>query len=84
MRNLLEIRAKLSSFLCLHPWVGRTMEKVQNKKDQNFQQVSIVMPVYNERNTIETIVERVQSLDIPKELIIIDDGSTDGTREWLN
>jgi len=60
------------------------MEKVQNKKDQNFQQVSIVMPVYNERNTIETIVERVQSLDIPKELIIIDDGSTDGTREWLN
>ena len=60
------------------------MEKVQNKKDQNFQQVSIVMPVYNERNTIEIIVERVQRVDIPKELIIIDDGSTDGTREWLH
>ncbi len=60
------------------------MEKVQNKKQQNFQQVSVVMPVYNERNTIEIIVERVQRVDIPKELIIIDDGSTDGTREWLS
>jgi len=59
------------------------MEKVRNKKDQNFPQVSIVMPVYNERNTIETIVERVQRVHFPKELIIIDDGSTDGTREWL-
>ncbi len=41
------------------------------------------MPVFNERNTIETIVDRVQKVDIPKELIIVDDGSTDGTREWL-
>jgi glycosyltransferase involved in cell wall biosynthesis len=59
------------------------VEKVQNKKDTYFQLVSIVMPVFNELNTIETIVERVQRVDIPKELIIIDDGSTDGTREWL-
>lgn len=41
------------------------------------------MPVYNERKTIETIVERVQKIEISKELIIVDDGSTDGTREWL-
>jgi len=59
------------------------MEKVQNKKDTSFQLVSIVMPVFNERDTIETIVERVQRVPIPKELIIVDDGSTDGTREWL-
>lgn len=59
------------------------MEKVQNKKFLNFQLVSIVMPVYNERKTIETIVERVKRVEIPKELIIVDDGSTDGTREWL-
>ncbi len=59
------------------------MEKVQDKKYLNFQLVSIVMPVFNERNTIETIVKRVQSVDVSKELIIVDDGSTDGTREWL-
>jgi glycosyltransferase involved in cell wall biosynthesis len=59
------------------------MEKVQNKKSQKFQLVSIVMPVYNERKTIETIVARVHKVEIAKELIIVDDGSTDGTREWL-
>jgi glycosyltransferase involved in cell wall biosynthesis len=59
------------------------MEKVQNKKNKEFQLVSIIMPVYNERKTIEAIVERVQKVEIHKELIIVDDGSTDGTREWL-
>jgi glycosyltransferase involved in cell wall biosynthesis len=59
------------------------MEKVQNKKSQEFQLVSVIMPVYNERKTIQTIVERVQKVAIPKVLIIVDDGSVDGTREWL-
>ncbi|MBA3967947.1 MAG: glycosyltransferase family 2 protein [Nitrospirales bacterium] len=45
--------------------------------------VSIVISVYNERKTIETIVCSVQNEEIPKELIIVDDGSTDGTGEWL-
>jgi len=64
-------------------FVERAMEKVQNKKSQNFQLVTVVMPVYNERKTIEAIVGRVHKVEIPKELIIVDDGSTDGTREWL-
>ncbi len=59
------------------------MEKLQNKISQKIPLVSIVIPVYNERKTIETIVGRVQNVEIPKELIIVDDGSTDGTREWL-
>ena len=59
------------------------MEKLQNKISQKISLVSIVIPVYNERKTIETIVGRVQKVEIPKELIIVDDGSTDGTREWL-
>jgi len=59
------------------------VEKVQNLNHQSFQLVSIVMPVYNERKTIEAIVERVQKVELSKELIIVDDGSTDGTREWL-
>ncbi len=47
--------------------------------------LSIIMPVYNEVDTIEEIVERIIEVDLPvkKELIIVDDGSTDGTRNFL-
>ncbi len=45
--------------------------------------ISVVIPVYNEVNTIEEIVKRVLSVKLHKELIIVDDSSTDGTREKL-
>jgi glycosyltransferase involved in cell wall biosynthesis len=45
--------------------------------------LSVVMPVYNEKNTLLEILERVEKVDIEKEIIIIDDFSTDGTREIL-
>jgi glycosyltransferase involved in cell wall biosynthesis len=45
--------------------------------------LSVVMPVYNERQTIGEIVRRVLAVELPKELIIVDDASTDGTREML-
>ena len=45
--------------------------------------LSVIMPVYNERATLEKIVERVQNVPIEKEIIMVDDGSTDGTREIL-
>ena len=45
--------------------------------------LSVVMPVYNERETIEEIVARVMAVPIRKELIIVDDGSRDGTRDRL-
>jgi glycosyltransferase involved in cell wall biosynthesis len=41
------------------------------------------MPVFNERDTIEEILYRVQESQVDKEIIIVDDGSTDGTREFL-
>jgi glycosyltransferase involved in cell wall biosynthesis len=45
--------------------------------------LSVIMPVYNEKATIREIVERVQAVQIEKEIIIVDDGSTDGTRGIL-
>ncbi len=47
--------------------------------------LTVVIPVFNEKNTIEEIIRRVQAVDInmDKEVIIVDDGSTDGTREIL-
>ncbi|MFH0963853.1 MAG: glycosyltransferase family 2 protein [Planctomycetota bacterium] len=47
--------------------------------------LSVVMPVYNERNTVEEIVRRVlrAPVECEKHLIIVDDASTDGTREIL-
>jgi glycosyltransferase involved in cell wall biosynthesis len=45
--------------------------------------VSVVIPVYNERAYIEEVLLRVQAVDIEKEVLVIDDGSTDGTRELL-
>jgi glycosyltransferase involved in cell wall biosynthesis len=45
--------------------------------------LSVVMPVYNEISTIHEIILRVLSVDLDKELIIIDDCSTDGTRKYL-
>ena len=45
--------------------------------------LSVVIPVYNERETVLAILEKVLKLDMIKEIIVVDDGSTDGTRELL-
>jgi len=45
--------------------------------------LTVVIPVYNEKKTIRTIVERVQAVPIEKEIILVDDDSTDGARDIL-
>ncbi|MFH1612144.1 MAG: glycosyltransferase family 2 protein [bacterium] len=45
--------------------------------------ISIVIPVFNEKNTILKILEKIQKINLEKEIIIVDDGSTDGTKEIL-
>ena len=45
--------------------------------------VSVVIPVYNERDTILQVVAAVKGTDPVEEIVVVDDGSTDGTRELL-
>jgi glycosyltransferase involved in cell wall biosynthesis len=45
--------------------------------------LSVIIPVYNEIHTIGEILSRVLEVDLPKEVIVVDDCSTDGAREFL-
>ena len=46
--------------------------------------LSVVMPIYNERKTLVTIVDAVRAVPVPKELVLVDDGSKDGSRDLLD
>ena len=46
--------------------------------------LSIVIPVYNEQQWVQELLRRVQAVRIPKEIIVVDDCSTDGTRDILS
>jgi glycosyltransferase involved in cell wall biosynthesis len=45
--------------------------------------LSVIIPVYNEKKTILSVIEKVLQLDFVREVIVVDDGSTDGTIELL-
>jgi glycosyltransferase involved in cell wall biosynthesis len=47
--------------------------------------LSVVIPVYNERDTLGSILAAVGRAlpGVPKDIVVVDDGSTDGTRDWL-
>lgn len=45
--------------------------------------LSIIIPVFNEARTVGAIIEKVRALDLEKEIIIVNDGSSDGTRQAL-
>jgi glycosyltransferase involved in cell wall biosynthesis len=50
--------------------------------------LSVIVPVYNERNTVVEVLRRMRAVELPDaidlEIIVVDDGSTDGTRDVLN
>lgn len=45
--------------------------------------LSVLIPAYNEIKSIDTLLEKIQAVPLTKEIIIVDDGSTDGTRDRL-
>lgn len=45
--------------------------------------ISVLVPVYNEEKTIAQILKKVKAVDLEKEIIVVDDGSTDSTRQIL-
>lgn len=47
-------------------------------------QLSVIIPVYNEKSTIEKILKKIEAVPIDKEIIIIDDCSSDGTSELIS
>jgi glycosyltransferase involved in cell wall biosynthesis len=61
----------------------RTGEFVLNWNASPHMKLSIIMPVYNERRTLQTVIERVLAVPLEMELICVDDGSRDGSREIL-
>ncbi|MDD5120672.1 MAG: glycosyltransferase family 2 protein [Candidatus Omnitrophica bacterium] len=46
--------------------------------------ISVIVPVYNEEKTIKQIIDKIQAVNIDKEIIIVDNSSTDGTHQILS
>lgn len=69
--------------LALEAGMNKSVIKVSTEETIKQTRLSVVMPVYNEVNTVLRVVDRVLDLDLNIDLIIVDDGSTDGTRDIL-
>lgn len=57
------------------------MKQIKSQKQYT---LSVIIPVYNEVNTIREIIQRVTDTGLVSEIIVVDDGSSDGTRNILN
>lgn len=60
------------------------MPRLMKHKSQPSFKLSIIIPVFNERETLPRILDRIQKLPYRAEIIVVDDGSKDGTREFLD
>ncbi len=69
--------------LCLHQWVLVRLKPTKDKLAQQQPTVSVVVPCRNERGTIQALVERLPLLGASTEIIFVEGGSTDNTREEI-
>ncbi len=63
------------------PVVNRRLSRLA--RTQREYTLSVLIPVYNEVNTLLELLDRVRDVEITKEIILVDDGSTDGTRDLM-
>jgi glycosyltransferase involved in cell wall biosynthesis len=59
---------------------------VQPDATPKYRKLSVIVPIYNERNTVAEVVRRMRAVELPveREILLVDDGSTDGTRDVLH
>jgi glycosyltransferase involved in cell wall biosynthesis len=59
----------------------------RNSAPPQIRKLSVIMPVFNERNTVVEVLRRMRTVELPdgieREIIVVDDGSSDGTRDLL-
>ena len=77
----IEIRTEMNNVVALPG--DRALNRTATVPEVVPLKVSVVIPIYNERDTILEVVSRVQRQDDIHEIVIVDDGSTDGTRQVL-
>lgn len=65
------------------PLTARPTLRARTPMDRATVRLSVLIPVYNERDTIDLIVDQVHQSPIAKEIICVDDFSTDGTQQIL-
>ncbi len=76
------LRPNFCIFACTH---GVLCSDTQpNTWYNHAMKLTVLIPVYNEINTIEEILRRVQATGLADEILLVDDGSTDGTRDILH
>jgi glycosyltransferase involved in cell wall biosynthesis len=63
--------------------LARARRRHRTPLDRAALRLSVLVPVYNELNTIELILDEIHSTPFQKEVIVVDDCSTDGTRQLL-
>ena len=58
--------------------------RAEKQKDAGLKnKLSVIIPCYNEKDTVAEVIQRVRAVELAHEILVIDDGSTDGTRDVL-